>query len=156
MLKAYTLLPELDTLRKRLIRKEDKLPETAEVVLLLFQFYFDRRDYNNLTPLLSDLKTIRSEKNSPRIEQILSGALADLHKLVLKNKQATERGTLVRPLVSLTESVNDLLEKENATALLANYALAETLFELGEFNQATSVYQNLLKPEYKLTLEAKN
>ncbi|MBC7397260.1 MAG: hypothetical protein H7333_07430, partial [Bdellovibrionales bacterium] len=155
LLKAYTLVPELDQLRKNLTKNEQKLPETAEVVLLLFQFHFDRHDFNTLTPLLSDLKSIRNEKNQARIEQILSGALTDLHKLVIKNKLATERAVFVRPLVSLTESVNDLLGKENSTALLANYALAETLFELGEFSQATAVYQNLLKPEFRIVLEGK-
>ena len=155
LLKAYTLLPELDQLRKRLTKNEQKLPETAEVVLLLFQFHFDRHDFNNLTPLLSDLKDIRNEKNQPRLEQILSNALSDLHKLVIKNKLATERAVLVKPLINLTESVNDLFGKQNTTALMANYALAETLFELGEFSQSTAYYQNLLKPEYQLTLDAK-
>ncbi len=155
LLKAYTMVADLDQLRKQLVRHEQKLPETAEVVLLMFQFHFDRRDFNTLTPLLGDLKSIRNEKNQPRIEQILSAALTDLHKLVIKNKLATERAVFVRPLVSLTESVNDLLGKDNTTALLANYALAETLFELGEFTQATSVYQALLKPEFRKVLESK-
>ncbi len=155
LLKAYTLLPELDQMRKKLLGEESALPETSEVVLLLFQFYFDRRDFNNLTPLLTDLKKIRNEKTQAKIEQILASALADLHKLVLKNKLATERDTLVRPLVSLTESVNELLGKENPTSLLAQYSLAETLFELGEFARATDYYQSLLKPEYELTLSQK-
>lgn len=155
LLKAYTLLPELDELRKSLVSHEEKMPETAEVVMLLFQFHFDRHDFKNLMPLLADIKAIRNEKNQPRIEQILSGALADLHKLVLKNKMATERAVLVRPLVTLTESVSELLGHANATALMANYALAETLFELGEYARATEAYQGLLKPEFETVLAAK-
>ena len=155
LLKAYTLLPELDELRKSLISTGDKMPETSEVVLLLFQFHFDRHDYKNLAPLLADLKTIKSEKTSPRIEQILANSLADLHKLVLKNKLATERVVLVRPLISLTESVNDLLGRDNTTSLLATYSLAETLFELGEFAQATDSYKLILKPEFEKTLSDK-
>jgi hypothetical protein len=155
LLKAYTLLPELDDLRKQLVQNGEKMAETSEVVLLLFQFNFDRRDFKKLAPLLTDLKKIRTPESEAKIEGILSNALADLHKLVLKNKLATERAVLVRPLVSLTESVNDLLGKENPTSLLANYALAETLFELGEFAQATETYGTLLKPEYEPTLVAK-
>jgi tetratricopeptide (TPR) repeat protein len=155
LLKAYTLLPELDELRRELVNHEEKMAETSEVVLLLFQFNFDRRDFKNLAPLLTDLKTIRNEKTEAKIEQILSSALVDLHKLVLKNKLATERAVLVRPLVSLTESVNDLLGRANTTSLLANYALAETLFELGEFEQATANYKSLLKPEYEAALATK-
>ncbi len=155
LLKAYTLIPELDRLRKKLVDDYKQLPETSEVALILFQFHYDRRDFNHLNSLISDLKTLRSDKNQTKIEQALSGALADLHKLVLKNKLATERGTLVRPLISLTESVNELLGGSNATALLANYALAETLFELKDFAQATGYYHGLLKPEYQPVLEGK-
>lgn len=155
LLKAYTLISELDRLRQILVKDHKDLPESGEVALLLFQFHFDRRDYNHLNSLITDLKVLRNEKNEARVESTLSNALAELHKLVLKNKLATERGTLIRPLVSLTESVNELLGKENATALLANYALAETLFELKEYTQATEAYHNLLKPEYATTLESK-
>ena len=155
LLRAYTLLPELDELRKLLVQNGEKTAETSDVLMLLFQFHFDRHDFKNLAPLLVDLKTIRNEKTETKIEQMLSGALADLHKLVLKNKLATERAVLVRPLVSLTESVNDLLGKNNQTALLANYALAETMFELGEFSQATDNYKSLLAPEYEQVLITK-
>ncbi len=134
------MLPELDELRKLLVQNGEKTAETSDVVMLLFQFHFERHDFKNLAPLLVDLKTIRNDKTETKIEQMLSGALADLHKLVLKNKLATERAVLVRPLVSLTESVNDLFGKNNQTALLANYALAETMFELGDFSQATEAH----------------
>jgi len=155
LLKAYTLTNELDELRMSLVKNEGEIPETAEVVLLLFQFNFDRRDFKNLATCLGDLKKIRSDKNEAKIEQVLSGALTDLHKLVLKNKLATERATLVRPLVSLTESVNDLLGAANVTSLLSTYALAETLFELGEYTQATENYLPLLKKEYEPLLASK-
>jgi tetratricopeptide (TPR) repeat protein len=155
LLRAYTLLPELDELRKLLVKNGEKTSETSDVVMLLFQFHFDRHDFKNLAPLLTDLKTIRNEQNEAKIEQMLSGSLADLHKLVLKNKLATQRAVLVRPLVSLTESVNDLLGRNNQISLLANYALAETMFELGEFSQATDNYKSLLAPEYAPILASK-
>ena len=155
LLKAYTLIPELDQLRQKLVQDDRALPESGEVALLLFQFHFDRRDFNHLNSLIADLKVLRNDKNEARVEQTLSNALADLHKLVLKNKLATERGTLIRPLVSLTESVNELLGNTNSTALLANYSLAETLFELKEYSKATDYYHTLLKPEYQVVLDEK-
>jgi tetratricopeptide (TPR) repeat protein len=159
LLKAYTLIPQLDALKKRLISDFIKMPETAEVALLLFQFHFERHDYNNLAPVLVDLNKIRNSVQSKeldqKVESALAGALTELHKLVIKNKKSTEVGTLVRPLVSLTESVGDLLGDDNATALLANYSLAETSFELQDFARSTQIYQNLLNPKYAPILEGR-
>jgi hypothetical protein len=159
LLKAYTLIPALESLKNRLIKDYIKTPEAAEVALLLFQFHFERREYNSLAPILSDLNKIRNEVKSKdldqKVESALAGALTELHKLVIKNKKSSEVVTLVRPLISLTESVGDLLGDDNTTSLLANYSLAETSFELQDFARATELYQHLLDPKYASSLEAR-
>jgi len=158
LLKAYDLVPAMEALKNRLIHDYVKTPETAEVALLIFQYHFEHHDYNALTPVIGDLNRIRSKVQSPeldhKIETALSGVLTELHKLVIKNKKSTEVGTLVRPLVSLTESVGDLLGQDNATSLLANYSLAETSFELQDYGRATTLYRQLLDPKYTQTLES--
>lgn len=159
LLKAYTLIPHLEALNRRLIRDYIQTPEAAEVALLMFQFRFERHEYSQLGPVLQDLNKIRNEaKNKDldqKVEVALAGALTELHKMVIKNKKATEVGTLVRPLVSLTESVGDLLGAGNTTSLLANYSLAETSFELEDYARATQLYQGLLNPLYAPALDAK-
>ena len=159
LLKAYSLIPELDELKNKLIKNYIQIPETSEVALLMFQFYFDRREFNALSPLIADLNKIRSSvKNKSldqKVESTLSNALSELHKMVIKNKNATEIATLVRPLISLTESVSDLLGDDNATSLLANYSLAETSFELEDYPRATQKYLELLNPKYTAILEGK-
>jgi hypothetical protein len=62
---------------------------------------------------------------------------------------------LFRPLISLTEAVSDLLGNDNTTALMANYSLAETSFELGEYPRATQKYADLLDDRYAKTLASK-
>ena len=159
LLKAYTLIPELESLKKTLMTNQIELPETSEVALLQFQHYFEKREYNQLPSVLADLNKIRAKIRNKdldqKVETALSGALTDLHKMVLRNKMATEVGTLFRPLISLTESVSDLLGNDNATALLANYSLAETSFELQDYPRATQKYLDLLNPAYTATLQAK-
>lgn len=155
LLKAYTLTPELEQLKNQLIKKYRDLPETAEVALLLYQYHFEKRNWGQITPLIGELKALRNEKIQPKMEQILTASLNDLHKLVIKNKLATERGVLVRPLITLTESVEELFGKDNYTSLLSKYSLAETLFELGEYGEAAKRYSELMKPEFTAALESK-
>ncbi|MBU6154573.1 MAG: hypothetical protein KGP28_09760 [Bdellovibrionales bacterium] len=155
LLKAYTLTNELEQLKNRLINKHHDLPETAEVALLLYQYHFEKRNWGQISPLIGELKTLRNEKIQPKMEQILTGSLNELHKLVIRNKLATERGVLVRPLITLTESVEELFGRDNSTSLLSKYSLAETLFELGEFKEAAKRYSELMKPEFATALESK-
>jgi TolA-binding protein len=155
LLKAYTLTAELEQLKDQLVRNHHDLPETAEVALLVYQYHFEKRNWGQLSSLIGALKGLRNPKIQPKMEQILTGSLNDLHKLVIKNKQATERGVLVRPLITLTESVEELFGRENSTSLLSKYSLAETLFELNEYGEAAKRYAELMKPEYGPALESK-
>jgi TolA-binding protein len=155
LLKAYTLTSDLEQLKNQLIKKHHDLPETAEVALLLYQYHFEKRNWGQISPLIGELKGLRNEKIQPKMEQILTSSLNDLHKLVIKNKRATERGVLVRPLITLTESVEELFGRDNSTSLLSKYSLAETLFELGEYGEAAKRYSELMKLEYAQALESK-
>ena len=155
LLKAYTLTSELEQLKNQLINKYHDLPETSEVALLLYQYHFQKRNWGQISPLIGELKSLRNEKIQPKMEQILTSSLNDLHKLVIKNKMATERGVLVRPLITLTESVEELFGRDNSTSLASKYSLAETLFELGEYGEAAKRYSELMKPEYAQALESK-
>ncbi len=156
LLKAYTLSADLEKLNSKLIKNDHDLPETVDIALLVYQFHFERREWNEIMPLIYDLRSIKSEKTNAKIEQTLTNSLAELHKLVLKNKLATERGTLLRPLVMLTETTSELLHPNHPTALLAQYSLAETFFELGEYHDATERYQKLMTPENLATLSSRN
>ncbi len=159
LLKAYALHQDLQNLGHELMKRNIQSPQASEVALLLFQFHFERREFNHLGSILTDLNQMRKAAPNAeldrKIEVALSNSLTELHRLVIKNKAATELGTLLRPLTSLTESVSDLLGKENATALLAKYSLAETNFELGNFKQATLDYLELLNPAYAAVLSSK-
>jgi hypothetical protein len=159
LLKAYTLVDPMTRVNKIMIEDYPKVAETADVAMLVFQFHAERREYDKLPPALADLNKVRavtlSKEFDQKVENAVSGALSDLHKLVIKNKLATERNKLFLPLISLTESVATLLTNENATALLANFSLAETSFELEEYARATQKYQFLLDEKFAKTLEGK-
>ena len=159
LLKAYSLLPELEHLKDRLVDDDIRLPETAEVALLIFQYQFEKRNFKPLESLMGDLGKIKKAHKNPeidqRIETTLTTALDELHKLVLKNKLATERMVLVKPLISLTDGVADLLGSDNTTTLVAQYSLAETSFELQDYERATQKYLELMNPKYVPMLESK-
>lgn len=159
LLKAYALVEPMTRVKKIMIEDYSKVVETAEVAMLVFQFHAERREYDKLPAALADLNKVRalapSKEFDAKVEGAVSGVLTDLHKLVIKNKMATERNKLFHPLISLTESVAELLGQGNTTSLLANFSLAETSFELGEYDRATQKYLFLLNDEFKKTLEGK-
>jgi tetratricopeptide (TPR) repeat protein len=160
LLKAYALTPELESLKNHLIEDEMKVPETTEVALLMFQYYFERHEYTKLMGVLTDLGKVRKAAPNPdlnkKIESSIGNALAELHKQVLKNKKSTELAQLTRPLTALTQAVSDLLGADNSTAVLANFSLAETSFEIQDYAKATQLYLGLTKPEAVKVLEAKD
>jgi tetratricopeptide (TPR) repeat protein len=156
MLKAYSLSSELEKLKDVLIQKEKSLPETAEVIVLYYQLQFEKKNWNQIAKLSSDVTRLGTKKSSGQVETLISGALADLHKLVIRNKSATARETLIQPLVSLTESTHDLLGISNPTSLKSRYALAETFFELADYSRATNEYSKLLEPETIQSLQSAN
>ena len=151
MLKAYALISELEELKDRLIHSHPSIPETTEITLLYYQHQFEKRNWNEVSKLNSDLKKLSSKgglenQAHNRIESLVSGALTDLHQLVIRNKNATARETLIQPLISITESTQGLFGPASAMSLRARYALAETLFELGDYPRASAEYSKLISP----------
>lgn len=158
-LKAYDLIGPLNELEALLIKKYSKLPETAEVALIVFQYNFEKRYYGKLPKLVDDLKEIRdaqkSDALSKKLEQTLGLALKELHDLILKNKQSTELGILLEPLNALTRGMGQLLGEDHPGSLAARYALAETSFEIKDYQKATEGYRSLLEPKFKSILATK-
>lgn len=159
LLKAYAMAEPMTRVKKIMIEDHPKVVETAEVAMLVFQFHAERREYDKIPPALADLHKVRAlapnKAFDAKVEGAVAGVLTDLHKLVIKNKMATERNKLFHPLISVTESVTEILGAENPTALLANYSLAETSFELGEYDRATQRYVFLLDEKFKKTLDGR-
>ncbi len=159
LLKAYTLTSELESVKNLMLRSHRALPETAEITLLVYQMHFEKRRWDRIADLAADSKLLKNATMAPKIEALISRALADLHQLVLKNKKATQREALgevlLEPLVSLTASVQELLGRDSGPAILARYALAETLFEVGEHARAGKEYEALLDSRFEKALQAK-
>lgn len=160
LLKAYDLVQPLNDLEKYLIKKDPKLPETAEIALVIFQYQFEKHQYQQMTKIIHDLADIKSSQSSPellqKIEQTLGLALKEIHELILKNKSSTDLAVLLAPLRELTQGMGTLLGEQAAATLAARYALAETSFEIKNYPDATLGYRSLLDPKFKNILLTKN
>jgi tetratricopeptide (TPR) repeat protein len=146
MLKGYALGPELEALKTLLMHRHPSLPETSEVAILFYQLQLERRAWNRIPDIASELPKLRQPGIRSRLEPVIRESLSALHALVTRNKDSSARMELVKPLITVTDSLNGLLGSGNPTVLSAQYALAETLFDLGEYREAARRYASLETP----------
>ncbi|NDG84427.1 MAG: hypothetical protein EBX52_05230 [Proteobacteria bacterium] len=146
-LKAYSKSEELAWLKNR-IEKSKPLPkEAGDVALLYYELQLEKRNWSGINEIEADLRHDPTGALGVGIEPHLLKALSDLHTLVLRNKKATERESLITPLVSLTRSIESLLGPGHESTLRSRYALAETFFELEDYARASKEYGALLARE---------
>jgi hypothetical protein len=143
MLKAYALLPELEELKTLLRSQMPKQTETAEVALLIYQLHLERRDWARIPAIASEWKEFQAPDARARLEPVLRESLGALHARILKDPSSQKAKEWLEPLLTITGSLEALLGAGNPTALSAKYALAETLFDLGEYREAAKHYREL-------------
>jgi hypothetical protein len=143
MLKAYTLSSELEELKSLLLKNHPSLLESSETAILLYQLHLERRAWSKIPEIALELPQLPFPDLRSRLEPSIRESLTSLHALIARNKSSTERHLLVAPLTSLTDSLETLLGVDHPTALSAQFALAETLFDLGDFEDASRRYLKL-------------
>lgn len=148
LVRSHGLDSALSYWKNELLEKESKRPETLEVVMITFEHQINRRKYDQVAATSKDFvsllkKSPELKKSTPytAMEKLLLNTAKDLQALTIKNKLATEVNRLSSTLAVLYESFTQIVEENDPRIPLAHYNLAETLFAIREFDQATTHYR---------------
>ncbi len=153
LLRAHNHDGDLDQWKNLLMEKEPALPETVDVVVVVFETQFGRKNYKEIMASSGDLvrlyqmnqDLIKKTENYGKIQKLLLDSAKDLQALTIKNKQATEVSRLSRTLASVYDSFIKIVPENDPRIPGVHYNLAETLFEIKDFEGATDHYRWIVK-----------
>jgi TolA-binding protein len=153
LLRAHNREEDLELWKKTALRDEMSRPESLEVVMTLFEDRVNKRRFEALPEVSRDLeeivkanrKTLASWDSYPKAQELLVKTIEDLRTLVIRNKKATELGKLSATLAELSLSLVRILDAQDPRVPGVHYNLAETMFEIEDFERATVHYRWVLE-----------
>jgi tetratricopeptide (TPR) repeat protein len=134
--------------KNQLILDIPYLPETLDVTLVSFEYFFNKRDYEKVVTISNDFskidvltkKKIRAFESYKTAQQTILDAANKIQKLTLNQKEDTVTLKYVHTLRSLYDSFIQIVDEKDLRVPKIHYNLAETLFQIKEYSQATEHY----------------
>lgn len=164
LLRAHEHEADLKAWKDILVANEISRPETLEVALIHFEDQVNKRRYFNLGDSARDF--VRIYQSGPEIakseayqklQKTLTDTTENLQKLTIKNKKANEVKGLTTNLAALYDTFTKVVPETDPRIPKARYNLAETLFEIQDFDGATEHYRwVILNSKSKKTEEYEN
>lgn len=131
--------------RKRMLDSEGNRPESLEITLVQFDFEVNQRNYPRLPELSADILKLHREHSNwegfQEAQKTLLNTAQDFQALIVKNRNATEVSSLSPILAALYDSFIQLVDEGDPRIARAHLNLAETLFAIRDFEQATVHYR---------------
>jgi TolA-binding protein len=152
MLRTHRREDDLIAWKEELIKKETTRPETADVVMVIFDYQMNQYKYEDMIITAQDLVKLY-ENNNEKVRNTESYTLArknlietaaKLQEYTLKNKNATQVPTLMKTLSAVYTAFIQIVAEDDPRISQAHYNLAETLFVIHDYNKATDHYRWVL------------
>ncbi|MGE0615726.1 MAG: tol-pal system YbgF family protein, partial [Bacteriovoracia bacterium] len=149
LLRAHDHERELEFWKKQMIEKENKQLESLEVVITVFEYHLQRRHYTKIAAAAQDMVTLyqinqgrfRDFPGYDNAQKLLLDTAKEFQALTIKNKAASRVGELSNTLVALYDTFAKIVDEKDPRVPGVHYNLAETLFEIGNFADATFHYR---------------
>lgn len=139
---------ELIAWKNELMQNELKRAETVEVLMVLFEDQINKRKYADIGTTSKDF--VKAYKAYPgargreaylKAQRMLLQTAEQIQALTLKNKESDEVRTLSSTLSLLYSSFIDIVNPDDERVPKVHYNLAETLFEIKDYEGATQNYR---------------
>lgn len=149
LLRAHNRDGDLETWKKLALREESARSESLEVAMTLFEDRVNKRHFDQLGSSAKDFeqivdanrKNVATWESYPKAQELLVKTIEEIRTLVIKNKKATEIGKLAGSLAELSMSLTRLVQPKDPRIPGVHYNLAETMFEIEDFEPATTHYR---------------
>lgn len=147
-LRAAGMQDRLIGWKNLMIKDELALPETAEVAMLLFEDQINKRKFTELSETAHDFVTIyhaypkaKAFDAYTKAQRMLLETAEKIQGWTIKNKKADDLKSLTSTLSALYSSFIDIVDSKDERVPKVHYNLAETLFEIQDYEAATQHYR---------------
>lgn len=134
--------------KDQFIESESARPESLDIVLTTFENQVNKNRFQQLTESAQDMvrlsqanKKFKEFDSYPKAQKMLLDTAESYQALLIKNKDATEVGTLSATLVSIYDAFTRIVDETDPRIPMAHYNLAETLFAIRSYEKATEHYR---------------
>ena len=145
LLRSHGYEQDLIRFKDMIMKEESKRPETLDVLVTVFDFQVGKRRYTQAQDTASDLIALHKQSPAlegwPKAEKLILDTADDLQKTIVKNKNADGVSQLSAVLVSIYDSFTKLVPDTDPRIPRVHYNLAETLFEIHDYELATLHYR---------------
>ena len=145
VLRTHGIRDSLIEWKNIVLASEFARPEAFAVLQTVIEFFHQRRDYKSLALAAQDYVTLHTKapSNLPLRSQAASTIAAiasDLQKVLLKNRRSEEAPAISAALAGSYMSLTQIIPESDPRVPGAHYNLAETLFALDRYDEATLEY----------------
>lgn len=152
LLRAHGHVEELGRWKTLVLAREPERPESLELIVIAYEDQLNKRQYSSLVSTARELVAYRTTKSSPdsvkRAEKLLLDAASQLQQLISRNKNADGVAVLTTALAGIYESFTRLVSEDDPRVAKVHFNLAESLFEIGQYAQATDHYRRVLRDKW--------
>lgn len=149
LLRAHDHQADLVAWKDLVVKDLPKLPEAFDIVIVAFDNQLNRRQYEKIVITARDMVTlyeanrsnIREIESYDRAQKLLLDTAKQLQALTIKNKGATQVSYLSTTLAGIYDTFTKIVDSSDPRIPGVHYNLAETLFEIKQFSDATVHYR---------------
>ena len=150
LLRSHGHDADLIAWKDQVLQSESERPETFDVLIVAFEHQLNHQRYKELLKSSQDMVILSKNKISRESllkgQKLLLDTAEGMQKLIVKNKNATEEVlALSVVLASVYDSFIQIIEETDPRVVRAHYNLAETLFQIKQYEKATTHYRWVVK-----------
>lgn len=166
LLRSHRHDQELIQWKNAIVDRYPRQDSSFGVLLTVLEHQWNHRRFDELvktsvalTPLyLENRKNLSTFPSYQETQKFLADTTQSLRKMILKNKKATQVNRLSSALADLYHVFISIIPENDPRVMIARYNLAETLFQVKNFPEATQNYRWILahseKPRPDIELKA--
>ncbi len=131
--------------KDEILHSEMGTPESLEVVLITYEYFFNKRKYAQLVEFSRDF--LKVYKKHPefdaftKVHKTLLETAENLQSVLIKNKKADNLIEYSSILATLYDVFTQIVPEKDPRIAQIHYNLAETLFEIQDYDLATQHYR---------------
>jgi TolA-binding protein len=162
LLRSHRHDEALESWKDRAIEQEPLLPETIEVIGIVFEHFFNERKFEKMLAVAHDLKKldektkhqIRQTDAYPAVEKLLINVAERLQAMTIKNRNATEVVRLSHALVGVYQVFEEIAEEADPRTARIHYNLGEVYFDIKEYDLSAENYAWIIRSPKQKDLTA--
>ncbi len=145
LLRSHGQEADLTLWKNEIMEKEYFRPEALEVVLTTFENQVNKRRYPELMESTKNILTLYEKTEGKysfaKAHKLILDTAESYQELIVKNKSSTGVVQLSTTLASLYDVFTKIVDEKDPRIPQVHYNLAETLFEIKDYQQATQHYR---------------